>query len=296
MQFVKYGLRFSAWIIGGRFMPFADFFANFTILDYVASVVDILVVWYLIYKIFMIVRGTKAVQLLNGIFIILVLRGLSNLFGLRTLEWLMEQVIEWGFLAIIIIFQPELRRALEQLGRGKIFTRQKQKEEEKQELIVNAIVKACDYMAKRRIGALISIAQETGLNDYIETGIPMNAKVTAELLINTFIPNTPLHDGAVIIQDDEIKAAACYLPLSESPFISKELGTRHRAAVGISEVTDSITVVVSEETGGISLTRNGELHREITLDQLREMLTDKLVKPVEPQTTSNIWNKWVKKR
>lgn len=277
-------------------MPFADFFANFTILDYVASVVDILVVWYLIYKIFMIVRGTKAVQLLNGIFIILVLRGLSNLFGLRTLEWLMEQVIEWGFLAIIIIFQPELRRALEQLGRGKIFTRQKQKEEEKQELIVNAIVKACDYMAKRRIGALISIAQETGLNDYIETGIPMNAKVTAELLINTFIPNTPLHDGAVIIQDDEIKAAACYLPLSESPFISKELGTRHRAAVGISEVTDSITVVVSEETGGISLTRNGELHREITLDQLREMLTDKLVKPVEPQTTSNIWNKWVKKR
>lgn len=277
-------------------MPFADFFADFTIVDYIASVVDILVVWYLIYKIFMVVRGTKAVQLINGIFIILILRGLSNIIGLRTLEWLMEQVIEWGFLAIIIIFQPELRRALEQLGRGRIFTRQRQKEEEKQEQIVNAIVKACEYMAKRRIGALISIAQETGMNDYIETGILMNAKVTSELLINTFIPNTPLHDGAVIIQDDEIKAAACYLPLSESPFISKELGTRHRAAVGISEVTDSITVVVSEETGGISLTKNGELHREIKLEQLRSMLTEKLVKPLEPQTTSNLWSKWVKKR
>lgn len=277
-------------------MPFADFFADFTIVDYIASVVDILVVWYLIYKIFMVVRGTKAVQLINGIFIILILRGLSNIIGLRTLEWLMEQVIEWGFLAIIIIFQPELRRALEQLGRGRIFTRQRQKEEEKQEQIVNAIVKACEYMAKRRIGALISIAQETGMNDYIETGIPMNAKVTSELLINTFIPNTPLHDGAVIIQDDEIKAAACYLPLSESPFISKELGTRHRAAVGISEVTDSITVVVSEETGGISLTKNGELHREIKLEQLRSMLTEKLVKPLEPHTTSNLWSKWVKKR
>lgn len=242
----------------------------------------------------MIVRGTKAVQLINGIFIILVLRGLSDLFGLRTLGWLMEQVIDWGFLAIIIIFQPELRRALEHLGRGKIFTRARQKEAEKQEQVVNAIVKACEYMGKRRIGALISIAQETGLNDYIETGIPLNANVSSELLINTFIPNTPLHDGAVIIQDYEIKAAACYLPLSESPFIPKELGTRHRAAIGISEVTDSITVVISEETGGISLTKNGELHRDITLDQLKDMLADRLMKS-EPPTTANLWSKWVKK-
>ncbi|MCU9595587.1 diadenylate cyclase CdaA [Caldibacillus thermolactis] len=275
-------------------MLFANFFEDFTILDYIASIVDILVVWYILYKIFMIVRGTKAVQLINGIFIILVLRGLSDLFGLRTLGWLMEQVIDWGFLAIIIIFQPELRRALEHLGRGKIFTRARQKEAEKQEQVVNAIVKACEYMGKRRIGALISIAQETGLNDYIETGIPLNANVSSELLINTFIPNTPLHDGAVIIQDYEIKAAACYLPLSESPFIPKELGTRHRAAIGISEVTDSITVVISEETGGISLTKNGELHRDITLDQLKDMLADRLMKS-EPPTTANLWSKWVKK-
>jgi len=276
-------------------MPFSDFFENLTILDYIASIVDILVVWYFIYKLFMIIRGTKAVQLINGIFIILILRALADIFGLLTMGWLMEQVITWGFLAIIIIFQPEIRRALEQLGRGRIFTRTRQKEAEKQEQIVNALVKASEYMAKRRIGALISIAQETGMNDYIETGIPLNAEITSELLINTFIPNTPLHDGAVIIQGDEVKAAACYLPLSESPFISKELGTRHRAALGISEVTDSITIVISEETGGISLTKNGELHHDLSLEKLRDMLTAQLVKEEEPPATKTFLNKWVKK-
>ncbi len=135
--------------------------------------------------------------------------------------------------------------------------------------------------------------QETGLNDYIETGIPLNANVSSELLINTFIPNTPLHDGAVIIQDYKMKDT-CYLPLSESPFIPKELGTRHRAAIGIKKVTDSITVVISEETGGISLTKNGELPRDITLDQLKDMLADRLMKS-EPPTTANLWSKWVKK-
>jgi len=276
-------------------MLFANLFADYTFLDLLASIVDILVVWYFIYKLFMIVRGTKAIQLINGIFIIFILRAVSDFFGLRTLEWLVKQVIDWGFLAIIIIFQPELRRALEQLGRGKIFTRARQKEAEIQEQVINAIVKASEYMAKRRIGALISIAQETGMNDYIETGIPLNAKVTPELLINTFIPNTPLHDGAVIIQHDEIKAAACYLPLSESPFISKELGTRHRAALGISEVTDSITVVISEETGSISITRNGELHREVSLEVLKEMLKVQLMKEEDPQISLTFWNKWVKK-
>jgi len=254
-----------------------------------------LVVWYFIYKIFMVVRGTKAVQLINGIFVILILKGVSEFLGLHTLLWLIDQVIDYGLLAIIIIFQPELRRALEQLGRGKIFTRVRQKAEEQQEKMVEAIVKASEYMAKRRIGALISIEQETGLTDYIETGIPLNSQVSSELLINIFIPNTPLHDGAVIISNNKIAAAACYLPLSESPFLSKELGTRHRAALGISEVTDSITIVVSEETGKISLAKNGELHRDLSLDALREMLRNKLNKDVEPQATPTIWSKWVKK-
>src|SRR5690606_21142839 len=272
-------------------MPFSDFFENLTILDYIASIVDILVVWYFIYKLFMIIRGTKAVQLINGIFIILILRALADIFGLLTMGWLMEQVITWGFLAIIIIFQPEIRRALEQLGRGRIFTRTRQKEAEKQEKIVNALVKASEYMAKRRIGALISIAQETGMNDYIETGIPLNAEITSELLINTFIPNTPLHDGAVIIQGDEVKAAACYLPLSESPFISKELGTRHRAALGISEVTDAITIVVSEETGAISLTANGDLHRNLSLEDF-EVKLRRIWFGAEQQEVAPAWWNW----
>jgi diadenylate cyclase len=210
---------------------------------------------------------------------------------LKTLSWITEQAITWGFLAIIIIFQPELRRALEQLGRGKFFARTNGQEDDEREKGVEAIVKATDYMAKRRIGALISIERETGMSDYIETGIPLNAKISSELLINIFIPNTPLHDGAVIIQKNNVAAAACYLPLSESPFISKELGTRHRAALGISEVTDSVTVIVSEETGSISLTKNGELHRDLNLTTFKDLLSNELLaKQVDKQTPSTLWN------
>ncbi|MDP4086117.1 MAG: diadenylate cyclase CdaA [Bacillota bacterium] len=268
-------------------MPFAD--VGF--LKYLSSVVDILLVWYVIYKLMMVIRGTKAVQLLKGIFVILLVRVVSEYLGLRTLSWMMQQAITWGFLAIIIIFQPELRRALEQLGRGRFFSRSSTPDDEDLEKAVNAIVKATDYMAKRRIGALMSIERETGMSDYIETGISLNSNISSELLINIFIPNTPLHDGAVIIQKSNVAAAACYLPLSESPFISKELGTRHRAALGISEVTDSITVVVSEETGGISLTRNGELHRDLNVDAFRELLSSELsVKGKVKQASSARWN------
>ncbi|MGG1675606.1 diadenylate cyclase CdaA [Neobacillus sp. NRS-1170] len=268
-------------------MPFADF----TIWKYLASIVDILLVWYVIYKLINIIRGTKAVQLLKGIFVILLVKVVSDFFGLSTLSWMMQQVITYGFLAIIIIFQPELRRALEQLGRGKFFSRSSSPDDDDQEKAVQAIIKATDYMAKRRIGALISIERETGMGDYIETGIQLNSKISSELLINIFIPNTPLHDGAVIIQRNNVAAAACYLPLSESPFISKELGTRHRAALGISEVTDSITVVVSEETGSISLTKNGELHRDLKAEEFKELLTSELMIPNKTkQASSARWN------
>ncbi|KAF6509280.1 hypothetical protein GS8_3332 [Geobacillus stearothermophilus] len=263
-------------------------FGELPIVSYLLKVVDILVVWYVIYKLIMMIRGTKAIQLLKGIFLIILVRFVSNYLGLTTLQWLMDQAIIWGFLAIIIIFQPELRRALEQLGRGRLFTRNMVNEDEERMRMVEAIVKATEYMAKRRIGALISIERETGMNDYIETGIMLNAHVSSELLINIFIPNTPLHDGAVIIQKNQIAAAACYLPLSESPFISKELGTRHRAALGISEVTDSVTVVVSEETGAVSLTKNGELHRDLTIDEFRELLTGELA-PATKAPASSRW-------
>lgn len=268
-------------------MPFADF----ELWKYLASIVDIVLVWYVIYKLINVVRGTKAVQLLKGILVILLVRVVSESLGFQTLSWMMEQVITYGFLAIIIIFQPELRRALEQLGRGKFFSRSSTQDDEDPEKTVEAIIKATEYMAKRRIGALISIERETGMSDYIETGIQLNSNISSELLINIFIPNTPLHDGAVIIQKNNVAAAACYLPLSESPFISKELGTRHRAALGISEVTDSITVVVSEETGNVSLTKNGELHRGINIEELKELLTSEMFIHIKPkQASSARWN------
>jgi diadenylate cyclase len=265
-------------------------FADLSIWKYLASIVDIALVWFVIYKLINLIRGTKAVQLLKGILVILLIRVFGELLGLTTLSWIMQQAINWGFLAIIIIFQPELRRALEQLGRGKFFSRSSSQDDDNQEKTVEAIVKAADYMAKRRIGALISIERETGMGDYIETGIQLNSNISSELLINIFIPNTPLHDGAVIIQRNNVSAAACYLPLSESPFISKELGTRHRAALGISEVTDSVTVVVSEETGNISLTRNGELHRDLKLEELKEILTSELIINNTKQASSARWN------
>ncbi|MEH6989260.1 MULTISPECIES: diadenylate cyclase CdaA [Bacillales] len=266
-------------------------FADFSILKLLANTIDILLVWYVIYKLIMIVKGTKAVQLLKGIFVIILVKVASDKFHLQTLGWMMEQVLLWGFLAIIIIFQPELRRALEQLGRGRFFSRTANQEEENQEKLVESIAKAVDYMAKRRIGALISVERETGLNDYIETGIGLDSRISSELLINIFIPNTPLHDGAVIIQKNCVAAAACYLPLSESPFISKELGTRHRAALGISEVTDSITIIVSEETGSVSLTKNGELHRDLKAEAFKDMLSSELlVQQKIKQTSSGLWN------
>ncbi|WP_264741025.1 diadenylate cyclase CdaA [Cytobacillus firmus] len=266
-------------------------FADFSILKLLANTIDILLVWYVIYKLIMIVKGTKAVQLLKGIFVIILVKVASDKFHLQTLGWMMEQVLLWGFLAIIIIFQPELRRALEQLGRGRFFSRTANQEEENQEKLVESIAKAVDYMAKRRIGALISVERETGMNDYIETGIQLDSKISSELLINIFIPNTPLHDGAVIIQKNCVAAAACYLPLSESPFISKELGTRHRAALGISEVTDSITIIVSEETGSVSLTKNGELHRDLKAEAFKDMLSNELIVQQKiKQTSSGLWN------
>lgn len=251
------------------------------------DIIDILLVTYVIYKLTMLIRGTKAIQLLKGISVIIAVWFLSSAFQLQTLKWLVEQAINFGFLAIIIIFQPELRRALEQLGRGRFFTRYATIEEDEYKETVDALVKASIYMGKRRIGALISVERETGMNEYVETGVPIQAKITSELLINIFIPNTPLHDGAVIVNKNNILAAACYLPLSESQFIPKELGTRHRAAIGISEVTDSITLVVSEESGQISLAKNGELHRDLNEEQLRRMLSTELHRKIS--STSSRW-------
>lgn len=252
--------------------------------------IDITLIWYVLYKLIMLIRGTKAIQLLKGIFVVLGFYLVSYFFNLQTVQVLIEQVIVWGPLAIIILFQPELRRALEQIGRGSFFTRNKNSEEEILNQVIDAIVKSCNYMAKRRIGALITIERDTNMGDFIETGIPIHGQLTSQLLTNIFIPNTPLHDGAVILKKNEIVAAACYLPLSESPFISKELGTRHRAAIGVSEVTDALTITVSEETGQISFTKNGELHRDLDQDKLIDMLKNDLESYYMKAPTIKSWN------
>ncbi|WP_314059239.1 diadenylate cyclase CdaA [uncultured Vagococcus sp.] len=261
-----------------KFDSWNDLFNNYIFTtSFLINILDILVVWYLIYKLFSLVKGTKAVQLLKGIAVIIVVRIVSALLGLMTVSWLMDQVITYGVIAAIIIFQPEVRRGLEHLGRGALF-RKTSKSERKDLAMVNAFDKAIQYMAKRKIGALITIQKTTGLEEYIETGIPINAEITGELLINIFIPNTPLHDGAVIIRDDKIAAASAYLPLSENESIPKEFGTRHRAAVGISEVSDSLTIIVSEETGDVSIAQNNYLDTHLTQEQYLKVLKRELVK------------------
>lgn len=237
--------------------------------------IDISVVWFVVYQLLMLLKGTRAVQLMRGVLIVLIIKILSVWFGLDTFSWLMGQIINWGVIALVVIFQPEIRRGLEHLGRGSVFVKNR-KQNEEQEHLIEALDFAIQYMAKRRIGALISIEQNTGLEEFIETGIKLDARVSGQLLINTFIPNTPLHDGAVIIENNRIAVAAAYLPLSESSTIPKELGTRHRAAVGISEVTDALTIVISEETGEVSFTLNNELIRNLERQDYLNMLHKQL--------------------
>lgn len=242
-------------------------------------ILDILIVWYLIYRLLMYARGTQIINLLKGVGIFLVAKGASSLLGLQTIDWLLGQVLSWGVVAMIILFQPELRRALEILGRD-IF-KNRRSTNNPSEMLIDDLEKSVQYMSKRKIGALISIEGQDELSDYIATGIPLGAKVSSQLLINIFIPNTPLHDGAVVISNYQIAAASCYLPLSESKSIPKELGTRHRAAIGLSEVTDAVTIIVSEETGEISVVKGDSLNRALSREEFREKLVEYLFKEEE---------------
>lgn len=245
------------------------------------NVIDILIVAFFLQQLMKIVKGTRAVQLLKGIAVILLIKMVSFFFQLQTTEYVVDFVINWSALALIIIFQPELRRGLEHLGRGSLFSRRKRKNPGLD--LIEALSKSTQYMSKRRIGALISIEMDTGLEEFIDTGTRLDALITSELLINIFIPNTPLHDGAVIIRNFEIASAASYLPLSESMAIPKTLGTRHRAAIGLSEVSDAITVVVSEETGDLSVARAGNLITEMSFEEFEEYLGRELISETEDE-------------
>ena len=254
-----------------------SYFSDLTWQDGIKDIIDIGIVTFIIYKIMVLVRGTRAVQLLKGIFVLVATWAISTWFNLYTLKWLMNQMFTLGILTVIIIFQPELRRVLEQLGRGNLFSRSSNIDRQDLSEQVVELIKAVQFMSKRKIGALIVFERQTGISELIESGVQMESRITSELLINIFTPNTPLHDGAVIVRGKQIMAAGCYLPLSENPFISKELGTRHRAAIGVSEVSDALAVVVSEETGQVSLTMNGMIVRDINEESLISKLFEELL-------------------
>ncbi|HBR03263.1 MAG TPA: TIGR00159 family protein [Ruminiclostridium sp.] len=245
-------------------------------LDIIRMLIEISVVSYVVFKVIQLVRETRAIQLVKGLLFILVFSKLSQMMGLKTIAFLLQGALQIFGFGLIVLFQPELRRALEKLGSSgfKDFMIRKDSEERLRIIAtIESIVQACAAFSKDYIGALIIIERETKIGDIINTGTQINALVSSELLGNIFTPKTPLHDGAVIISNNTIKAAACYLPLTQNAGLSRELGTRHRAALGITEVSDAIAVVVSEESGKISYAHNGGLTRSLTPDMLRKALS-----------------------
>jgi len=243
------------------------------------DLIDIAIVAFLLYQVFVWLKGTAGMQLLRGLLIIFVIYFAAQQLGLRTLNWLMEKFVTVMLIVIIIVFQPELRRALERLGRGKLLSRIGLSFGTKTSAIVRQIIDAIEKCSQEKIGGLVVLERNTGLNEFLESGVPIDAAVSEELLITIFTKGTPLHDGAIIIQADRIAAAGCLLPLSESRLLDRRLGTRHRAAVGMSEQSDALVIVVSEQTGTISVAENGYLNRFLTKELLEERLFE-IYKPL----------------
>lgn len=240
------------------------------------DVVEILIISFLFYYVLLWIKNTRAWNLFKGIMIILIFILIALIFHMNTILWLAENLLSVGLLALVIIFQPELRKALENLGGKNLFGRWfnlgKGENDRFSDRTIEELIKASYAMGKVRTGALIVVEDEILLNEYVRTGIDVDAIISSQLLINIFEKNTPLHDGAVIVRGDRVVSATCYLPLSDSLALSKDLGTRHRAAVGISEVSDSLTIVVSEETGKVSIALRGHIYHGVEADFLREKL------------------------
>ena len=240
------------------------------------DVVDILIVAYLFYKILRFIKDTRAEQLFKGVIILLVATQVSGMLKLHTLYWILVKILEAGFILPFIIFQPELRAGLEHLGRNtnlfRFGTQAKSAYELNVDKVISEMLGAVYDMAGRKIGALLVLEGKAKLNEIVETGTEIDAKITKQILCNIFIPNTPLHDGAVIIRDGKIKSAACFLPLTQRKDLSKDLGTRHRAGIGISEISDSLILIVSEETGHVSIARAGKIYRDVSKERLANIL------------------------
>ncbi|MDD4502627.1 MAG: diadenylate cyclase CdaA [Clostridia bacterium] len=253
----------------------------------ISAIIDIAIVSYLVYKLMIFVKEIRAWSLLKGVLVIVLVAIVSSLLGLQIMTFLFSNILTFAALSIVVLFQPEIRKVLERLGTSEIthfFSNTGSDETIKITAVVEEIVKACKNMSEQYIGALIVIEKSTKIGEFINTGVQMNADVTKELLENIFVPKTPLHDGAVIIRKDKIIAAACLLPLTDNPNLSTELGMRHRGGLGITEVSDCIAVIVSEESGKISYASNGGLVRNLNSDSLRKALLMNLVKEKKEKT------------
>ena len=267
------------------------------------DVLDILIMTFLIYQGIKLVRETRAAQLVKGIALLLVLYLLSEVLEMRAMQFITQNILQIGVLALVIVFQPELRRALEQVGRSRIGKLQvfsssvnEQEERAKWTKFIDALVGEAASLSRQKIGALVVIEQKTKLGDIIKTGTIIDSDPSAELIGNVFFPNSPLHDGAMIVRDGRLHAAGCFLPLSVNQEISRELGTRHRAALGMSEMSDAIVVVVSEETGFITICRNGRLDRGLSLERLREYLTAELTPEKTPDQSERLLDRLIPKK
>lgn len=249
------------------------------------NILDILVVSFAFYKMYNLLKETRAEQLLKGILFVFLLIPISEILKLRTLRWIIDQTLTIGVLTLVIIFQPEIRKALEHLGRSTFTDKHFLQNEETRTEIIDEIVTAAENLSQSKTGALMVIEQKTGLNEIMNTGTKIDALVSAALLENIFVVNTPLHDGATIIRDNRIISSGCILPLTDNNYISKKLGTRHRAAIGLSETVDSIVIIVSEETGTISMALNGKLVRNFDKDKLKNTLNKIIASRQSKKTT-----------
>lgn len=264
------------------------------------NIVEILILAFLVYSILLWIKNTRAWTLLKGMMVLLISVSIVYLLRMDTLIYIVNHAIDIAIMAVLVIFQPELRRALEQLGEKQIVASlipimdtSADAAQDLSDKTINEIVKASVEMGRAKTGALIVIEQNIHLDEYERTGIVLDSMVTSQLLINIFEKNTPLHDGAVIIKGNRVAAATCYLPLSDNMSLSKELGTRHRAGIGISEVSDSLTVIVSEETGSISVAYRGVLKRDVTAEILREQMSALQTRPAAPRKF-RFWKGWNK--
>jgi diadenylate cyclase len=252
----------------------------------IPDIVDIAIVTYIFYKIYTFIKDTRAEQVLKGMLFLLVATKISEIFNLHTLYWMLENTLTVGLIAVLIIFQPELRSGLEYIGRTKFTFLGKNNytiSEEQLKKDIEEIVECLYSLSRQKIGALIIMERDTRIGEVINTGTIIDGEISRQLLINIFIPNTPLHDGAVVIRDGKVKAAACFLPLTESKDLSKDLGTRHRAAIGVSEISDCLSLIVSEETGAVSIAKSGKLYRNMTKERLTNILRSNLKSSNEDQ-------------